>query len=122
MIGFLCVFFPPVIAVALTAKMRKENFRYEQYFAYYAIFAVIINTIMFWILAFRFGSGYHHVISSADVWTTSFSARYLTMSSVIGIVLARLTEIIRNLKSSVKEADEEDEEEESEEKKTDKDS
>ena len=84
MIGFLCVFFPPVIAVAVTKKIRKEIFRYDQYLMYYAVFTVIINRIIFRILSFVFDP---HSISSPDVFTTSFSANYILLSSILAVVL-----------------------------------
>ena len=112
MVGFLCFFFPPVIAVALTAKMRKEIFRWDQYIAYYAVFAIIINGIMFWILTFRFGSGIFHSISSPTVFTTSFSANYITLSSVLAVVSARVLEIFRRLGSQPKDQAEEENTEE----------
>jgi hypothetical protein len=100
MVGFICFFLPPVIAVALTAKMRKEIFRYDQYLAYYAVFTVIINGILFWIITFRFGSGDKHSISASSVFTTSFAAKYILLSSVLALVSARILEIFRQLRSS----------------------
>jgi len=96
MVGFLCLFFPPVIAVALTTKLRKENFRYEQYIAFFAIFTVIINGIMFWILSFLFNP---HWISAPDVFSTSFSAKYLLLSSILAIISAFVMGNLNKLKS-----------------------
>lgn len=95
MVGFLCFFFPPVIAVAVLTKLRKSFFRYDQYLGYYAIFVVIINGIMFWILSFMFDP---HYISASDVFTTSFSARYLLLSSILAVFSAYFMEIIRKFK------------------------
>jgi len=114
MVAFLCLFFPPVIAVALTTKIRKENFAYNQYLAYYAIFAVIINGIMFWILSFMFDP---HSISAPDVFTTSFSAKYLLLSSILAVVSAYVAESLRKFKPLVADAIQEEETQE----KTDKD-
>jgi len=89
---FLCIFFPPVIAVALAAKIRKENFSNKQYFTYYAVFAVIINGIMFWILHFFF-SPFALLSPSAG-----FLAKYISLSSLLSVVLAYITESFRKFK------------------------
>jgi len=96
MVAFLCLFFPPVIAVALTTKIRKENVSYSQYIVYYGMFTVIINGIMFWILSFMFGDG--HSISSPDVFTTNFSAKYVLLSSILAVISAYIMEGIRKFK------------------------
>ena len=106
MVGFLCLFFPPVIAVVITARIRKEEFRYEQYIAYYAVFAVIINGIMFWALSFMFRP---HSISAPDVFTTSFSARYLLFASIIALVSANVLESLRKRKPKPKDISQDDE-------------
>jgi len=106
MIEFLCIFFPPVISVALTTRIRKENFNNYQYFAYYAVFSIIINGIMFWILVFMFDS---HSISSPNVFTTSFSAKYISLSSILAFVLAYVTEGLRKFKALSKDFVQEDE-------------
>jgi len=106
MIAFLCIFFPPVIAVALTSKIRKENFKNHQYLAYYAVFTVVINGIMFWILSFMFNP---HYISSPDVFSTSFSAKYILLSSIIAVVLAYVAESLRKLKPLSTDLNEEEE-------------
>ena len=106
MVGFLCFFFPPVIAVVLTSKIRKEAFSYEQYIAHYAIFAVIINGTLFWILSFLFNP---HWISAQDVFTTSFSAKYISLSSVLSVLSAYILESIRKLKTISKDLIQEDE-------------
>jgi len=95
MVAFLCLFFPPVIAVVLTTKMNKKNFSYNQYITYYAVFAVITNGIMFWILSFMFEL---HSISSPDVFTTSFSARYILLSSIVAVFLAYITKSLHKFK------------------------
>jgi len=96
MVGFLCFFFPPVIAVALTAKIRKETFGVIQFWTHYAVFAVIINGIMFWLLSFMFNP---HWISSQDVFSTSFSAKYITLSSILAVVLAYFVKGLSKFKS-----------------------
>jgi drug/metabolite transporter (DMT)-like permease len=96
MVAFLCLFFPPVIAVALSTKIRRENFDYYQCLVYYAVFAVIINGIMFWILSFMFDP---HSISSPDVFTTSFSAKYISLSSILAVVSAYVMKSLRKHKS-----------------------
>jgi uncharacterized membrane protein YvlD (DUF360 family) len=96
MIGFLCLFFPSVIAVAITAKIRREIFRFDQYLLYYGVFTVIINGIMFWILSFMFEQ---HSISASDVFTTSFSAKYISLSSIFAVVFAYIAESLRKIKS-----------------------
>ena len=87
MVAFLCLFFPSVIAVAIIARIKKENLGLFQYLAYYAVFAVIINGIMFWILSFMFDK---HSISAPDVFTTSFSAKYILLSSILAVVSANI--------------------------------
>jgi len=108
MIAFLCIFFPPVIAVALTTKLRKEKekFNNHQYLGYYAVFTVIINGIMFWILSFMFNP---HFISAPDVFSTSFSAKYILLSSILAVVLAFVAESLRKLKPLSTDLDEEEE-------------
>jgi len=108
MIAFLCIFFPPVIAVALTTIIRKEKEKFNnyQFLAYYAVFAVIINGIMFWILSFMFDD---HSISSPNVFTTSFSAKYILLSSIIAVVLAYVAESLRKLKPLSTDMDQEEE-------------
>jgi len=96
MVSFLCIFFPPVISVILTAKLRKENFNNYQYIAYYVVFTVIINGVMFWILSFMFKV---HSISSPDVFQTSFSAKYITLSSFLAIISAHIAVSFRKFKS-----------------------
>ena len=96
MVAFLCLFFPPVIAVVLTAKMSKENLGCNQYIAYYAVYAAITNGIMFWILSFMFEA---HSISAPGCFTTSFSAKYILLSSVIAVVLAYVTKSFYKFKS-----------------------
>jgi uncharacterized membrane protein YvlD (DUF360 family) len=105
MVAFLCFFFPPVIAVVLTKTIRKENFGYSQYIAYYAVFAVIINGIMFWVLSFMFDP---HRISAPDVFSTSFSAKYITLSSIFAVVSPYVIESIRKFKSMAKNLNQED--------------
>jgi len=116
MIAFLCIFFPPVIAVALTTIIRKEKEKFNnyQYLAYYAVFTVIINGIMFWIISFMFNP---HYISSPDVFSTSFSAKYILLSSILAVVLAYVAESLSKLKplSTDLNEDEETREESSEE-------
>jgi uncharacterized membrane protein YvlD (DUF360 family) len=106
MIGFLCIFFPSVIAVAITAKVRKEIFRFDQYLIHYAVFTVIINGIMFWILSFMFDQ---HSISAPDVFTTSFSAKYILLSSFLAVVLGYAAESLRRIKSLSKDQSQEEE-------------
>jgi len=118
MVAFLCLFFPPVIAVVLTTKIRKENFGYNQYLAYYAVFAIIINGIMFWILSFMFDP---HSISAPDVFTTSFSAKYLLLSSILAVVSAYIAESLRKFKPLSTDMLQEQEEEEETQEKTDND-
>jgi len=121
MVAFLCLFFPPVIAVALTTKIRKEKFAYDQCIAYYAMFAVIINGILFWILSFMFDP---HSISAPDVFTTSFSAKYLLLSSILAVVSAYAAENIRKFKpmpTDLTQEEEEETQEEEEDDETDKD-
>jgi len=96
MVAFLCLFFPPVIAVALITKIDKENLGYIQFIVYYAVFTVIINGIMFWILSFMY---YPHWISSSDVFSTSFSAKYLLLSSILAVASAYVTKNLRKFKS-----------------------
>jgi Kef-type K+ transport system membrane component KefB len=97
MIGFICLFFPPVISVIITKKIRKEKYNYEQYIAQYAVFVLIINGIIWWILSFLFDKFDKHSISSPDVFTTSFSARYILLSSFLAIVIAYVPEIVRKI-------------------------
>jgi hypothetical protein len=40
MVAFLCMFFPPVIAVVIIAKIHKEDFSNKQFLSFYAVFAV----------------------------------------------------------------------------------
>jgi hypothetical protein len=96
MVAFLCLFFPPVIAVVLTTKMSKENLCCHQYISYYAVYTVITNEIMFWILSFMFDQ---HSISAPGCFTTSFSAKYILLSSVIAVVLAYVAKSLHKFKS-----------------------
>ena len=95
MVGFLCFFFPPVIAVAITAKDRKEEFCYKQYFAYYVFFTVVINGIIYFILSFLFRP---HSISASGIFSTGFSAGYITFSSILALASARILESLRKRK------------------------
>ena len=99
MVGFICFFFPPVIAVVLTVKRRKEGLRYDQYLGYYSVFTVIINGTLFWILTFLFEQ---HSISAPDVFTTSFSAKYILLSSIIAVISANILESFHRFRSKSK--------------------
>jgi hypothetical protein len=109
MVAFLCFFFPPVIAVELTKKIRKENFSYYQHFVYYVVFTIVINGIIFWILSFLFKP---HWISAQDVFSTSFSAKYLLLSSILAVVSAYVAESLRKFKPLTTGLIQEEEEEE----------
>jgi len=112
MAAFLCIYFPPVITVGLTTIIRKEKFNNNQCIAHYAVFTIIINGIMFGVLSFIFD---HHSISSQDVFTTSFTAKYLLFSSVLAVVLAYVFETLRRFKPYISRPDPEDTQEKTDE-------
>lgn len=86
MFVFLCLFFPPVIALALRMKTYRDDKPISSTVTEYALWTLLVNSIV--ITGLSLFRGYGHYDLNAIVFTGKFTIQYITTSSAFAAILA----------------------------------
>ena len=87
MLSFICTMFPPVLSVAI--MNHQKNLDVKMFICYYAIYNLVINSLMLIILKMVF-----NVVEI--VFTIVFALKYLLLATVLSIFIHCAIRFIKN--------------------------
>ncbi len=91
LIQFLCMLFPPITAVVLRNRFKKEKRGAFRNLIEYLIFALIINSIVVFIISILLG----YEINNLRNFKIQFAALYIFLSIILTVIVVFLTCSIR---------------------------
>lgn len=92
-LGFLCLFFPAIIAVYIFSIITKRKVGINFFLLYYAIYVILINFIMISVLTFIFNKKY--LILLANSFSNIFILKYIGLAMLLSCLLPFLFKIIK---------------------------
>jgi hypothetical protein len=92
-LGFLCLFFPAIIAVYIFSIITKRKVGINFFLLYYAIYVILINFIMISVLTFIFNKKY--LILQTNSFSNIFILKYISLAMLLSCLLPFLFKVIK---------------------------
>lgn len=90
---FICLFFPCLIALYIHSKKFKIN-NYVEYLMLYGIYNVLVNLFGSFVCAFKSSQSWYAL--DKNIFTFSFSFKYLLITCLFSFIIIYILEFINN--------------------------
>lgn len=94
MIGFICLFFPAILSVAMVDAITKRDFCIKQFIYRFCVNTLIINLFCFLIKIFVLGAGAEYIFDLHGNTPPNVAAPYIAMALGAAIVLGLIESLL----------------------------